>query len=207
MKKKEVIPTMKALVESVDAIIQGLNEKGAQLFKQGKYDQARAMLAKVESILGFRGKVLCLEDEWKILDVPILKKSSKPKVKKASATMTKPLPRGLRTNPGSFRYPILEALDRLGGSGNIREVFRIVEEILSGQLNKYDYQALPSDPNSIRWKKTVSWERYNMVKEGLLVSDSQRGIWEITDTGRESLRHARETIDLQHKLFSGKSSS
>jgi len=71
---------LKALVESVDAVIQGLNEKGAQLFKQGKYNQARAMLAKVESILGFRGKVLCLEDEWKILDVPILKKSSKPKV-------------------------------------------------------------------------------------------------------------------------------
>ena len=82
----------------------------------------------------------------------------------------------------------------------------MVEERLSGQLNKYDYQALPSDPNSIRWKNTASWARHNMVQEGLLAGDSPRGVWEITDAGREALAQARETIDLQHKLFSGKSS-
>ncbi len=82
-----------------------------------------------------------------------------------------------------------------------------MEEILSGQLNKYDYQALPSDNNSVRWKNTASWERYKMVQEGLLEADSQRGIWEITDAGRDTLKNAKESIDPQRNLFSGKSPS
>jgi len=206
MKKTEVTPAIKSLIDSIDGVVQGLNENGAQLFKQGKYDRARALISKVEAILGFRGKVLCLEDDWKALDVPILKKTTKPAAMKSYISMTKPLPKGLKTQPDSFRYPILEALDRLGGSGSIREVLSKVEESLSEQLNKYDYQPLPSDPNSIRWKNTASWARHNMVKEGLLAGDSQRGVWEITDAGREALKQARETIDLQHKLFSGKPS-
>jgi len=206
MKKTEVTPAIKSLIDSIDGVVQGLNENGAQLFKQGKYDQARVLISKVESVLGFRGKVLCLEDDWKALDVPLPKKPTKPAAKQSHISMTKPLPKGLKTPPDNFRYPILEALDRLGGSGNIREVLSKVEESLSGQLNKYDYQPLPSDPNSIRWKNTASWARHNMLQEGLLAGDSQRGVWEITDAGREALVQARETIDLQHKLFSGKPS-
>ena len=204
MKNTEVTPAIKALIDSIDEVVQGLNENGAQLFKQGKYDQARGLISKVESILGFRGKVLCLEDDWKALDVPILKRTAKPAAKKPHISMTKPLSRGLKTQPDTFRYPILDALDHLGGSGNIREVLSMVEESLSGQLNKFDYQSLPSDPNSIRWKNTASWARHNMVKEGLLAGNSQRGVWEITDAGHEALAQARETIDLQQKLFSGK---
>jgi len=207
MSIKEVVPNIESLLEAVDAVILGLNENGSELFKEGKYDQARALLAKVESISGFRGKVLCLEDDWKALDVPIIKKHSHPSKKKAASGLSKPLPKGLKTSYEDFCFPILEALDRLGGSGNIQEVLRIVEEILSGQLNKYDYQALPSDNNSVRWKNTASWERYKMVQEGLLEADSQRGIWEITDAGRDTLKNAKESIDPQRNLFSGKSPS
>lgn len=207
MNTKDVVTNIESLLETVDAVILGLNETGAQLFKEGKYNQARALLAKVESISGFRGRVLCLEDEWKALDVPIITKVSKRGAKKVTAARSKPLPRGLKTSYEEFRYPILEALDRLGGTGNIREVLRIVEEILSEQLNKYDYQALPSDSKSIRWKNTASWERHKMVEEGLLSAGSPRGIWEITDAGYEELKHAKETPDLQRKLFSKKSPS
>jgi len=207
MSNKEVVPSIESLLHAVDEVIMGLNENGSQLFKEGNYDQARALLAKVESISGFRGKVLCLEDDWKALDVPIIKKRTHPSKKKAASGPSKPLPKGLKTSYEDFRYPILEAVDRLGGSGNIREVLRIVEESLSGQLNKYDYQALSSDPNSVRWKNTASWERYNMVQEGLLAADSQRGVWEITDAGRDTLKNAKESIDPQRKLFSGKSTS
>ena len=207
MSNKEVVPSIESLLHAVDEVIMGLNENGSQLFKEGNYDQARALLAKVESISGFRGKVLCLEDDWKALDVPIIKKRTHPSKKKAASRPSKPLPKGLKTSYGDFCFPILEALDRLDGAGKVQEVLRMVEEILSGQLNKYDYQALPSDSNSVRWKNTASWERYNMVQEGLLAADSQRGVWEITDAGREALKHAKENIDLQRKLFSGKSTS
>ena len=202
MEEQDVIPTIDRLLDEIDGVISALNDQGAQLFSEGKYDQARALLNKVENIMGFRGKVLCLKDDWKALRVPVVVRDNvKGKgVKKAHARM-KPLKPGLKTPPDAFRYPILEALDRLDGAGRVRDVFRILGEIMSAQLNTYDYQPLPSDPNSIRWKSTAHNARFEMVKDGLLAEDSPRGVWEITDAGREALKHARDNPDLQRKLF------
>ena len=52
----------------------------------------------------------------------------------------------------------------------------------------------------------LDWERYNLVQEGLLASDSRRGVWEITKAGREALKHAKDNPDLQRKLFGNKNS-
>lgn len=202
MENQELIPAIDMLLEEVDQIVSRLNEEGAALFKAGNYDQARALLSKVEAVTGFRGKILCLRDEWKALNVPATQKSSTTERKRARST-TPPLKRGLKTSYDEFRYPILAALMRLGGSGRVGEVLRIVEEILSDQLNVYDYQTLPSDPNSVRWKNTASWERHNMVQDGLLASDSPRGVWEITSAGEEALEQAKNQPDLQKKLFTG----
>ena len=202
MEEKDVIPTIELLLDEIDAVISALNEEGARLFSEGKYDQARALLNKVEGITGFRGKVLCLKDDWKALRVPAL-------VMRAGGgesgvrTRSVPLKPGLKTSCEDFRYPILEALVRLDGAGRVRDVVRIVEEIMADQLNIYDYQPLPSDPNSVRWKNTVHWERYNMVQDGLLADDSPRGVWEITDAGRQALKHAKNNPDIQRRLFGG----
>lgn len=204
MKEKDVIPRIELLLDEIDAVISALNEEGARLFSEGKYDQARALLNKVEGITGFRGKVLCLKDDWKSLRVPaVVKGTLKDKGDAGARVRSNPLKPGLKTPPDAFRYPILEALDRLEGAGRVRDVFRIVEEIMADQLNIYDYQPLPSDPNSVRWKNTVSWERYNMVQDGLLAEDSPRGVWEITDAGRQALKHAKNNPDMQRKLFWG----
>jgi hypothetical protein len=202
MQNQDVIPTITNLLDEIDAVISALNEEGARLFSEGKYDQARALLNKVEGIIGFRGKVLCLKDDWKALRVPAVEKRSG-KGEAGAHSRIKPLKPGLKTSIDEFRYPILEALVRLDGAGRVREVFRIVEEIMADQLNIYDYQPLPSDPNSVRWKNTVYWERYDMIQEGLLVDDSPRGVWEITDAGLEALKHAKNNPDLQRRLFGG----
>jgi hypothetical protein len=206
MTDQQVIPVLENLLSEIDAVIARLNTEGADLFSEGQYDRARALLNKVESITGYRGKVLCLVDEWKALNVPATKKPSAQGKKPGERSPSKPLPKGLKTSYDEFRYPILEALVRLGGSAKLREVLRIVEEILSDELNIYDYQPLPSDPNSVRWKNTAHWERYNLVQDGLLASDSRRGVWEITDAGREALKHAKDNPDLQRKLFGNKNS-
>lgn len=203
MENQELIPAIDILLEEIDQIVLRLNEEGAALFKAGNYDQARALLSKVESVTGFRGKVLCLRDGWKALNVPASQKGSASERKSVGSTAA-PLKRGLKTSYGEFRYPILAALVRLNGSGRVGEVLRIVEEILADQLNVYDYQPLPSDPNSVRWKNTASWERHNMVQDGLLASDSPRGVWEITSAGKEALEQAKNQPELQRKLFAGK---
>ncbi len=204
MQNQDIIPTITALLDEIDSVVAQLNEQGARLFSEGNYDQARALLNKVESIMGFRGKVLCIKDNWKALRVPAIVKQALPGKGEAGAhTKSVPLRPGLKTHLEAFRYPILEALDRLEVAGRVRDVFRIVEEIMSEQLNTYDYLPLPSDPNSVRWKTTAHWERYNMVQEGLLSGDSPRGVWEITDAGREALKHAKHNPDMQRKLFGG----
>lgn len=204
MQNKDLLPTIRALLDQIDAVISGLNEEGARLFSEGEYEKARALLNKVDGILAFRGKILCLKDNWKALRVPLIEKSSSSDKDKTDIRYkTKPLKPGLKTGREEFRYPILEALVRLDGSGRVRDVFRIVEEIMADQLNTYDYQPIPSNLNSVRWRTTTHQERYTLVQEGLLADDSPRGIWEITVAGREALKHAKRNPDIQRKLFSG----
>ncbi|MEM3484447.1 MAG: winged helix-turn-helix domain-containing protein [Candidatus Methanomethyliaceae archaeon] len=104
------------------------------------------------------------------------------------------LQRGLRTPEDAFRQPILEALVELGGSGTLEQVLEIVGKKMENILNGYDRMPLPSDPSSIRWKNTAQWCRNTMVREGLLKADSPRGIWEISDKGREEVERCRPRI-------------
>lgn len=205
MPEQSVMPVFDKLLDEIAGVIASLNEEGAHLFSEGEYERARALLNKVESITGFRGKVLILRDEWKALNVPAVPERPPSGEKQPDGRpKTTSLKRGVRTSSGDFRYPILEALVRLDGAGSVGEVLGIVGEIMAEELNVYDFHPLPSDPDSVRWKNTAQWERYNMVQEGLLASDSKRGTWEITEAGREALRHAKDNPDLQRKLFSAK---
>jgi hypothetical protein len=43
-----------------------------------------------------------------------------------------------------------------------------------------DYHIRKSDKKPV-WHNVMNWERLNMVKDGLLKSNSPRGIWELND--------------------------
>jgi hypothetical protein len=85
-----------------------------------------------------------------------------------------------------YRRPILRALVSLGGRGPTREVLQRVHQSLKNNLTPADLEELPSGQR-LRWQENAEWERYHMVKEGLLARGSPRGIWEITDEGRSFL--------------------
>jgi len=59
--------------------------------------------------------------------------------------------------------------------------------LMKGVLIRVDYEPLASDPEMLRWRNTAQWARNSMVKEGLLKSNSPRGIWEISEAGRVAL--------------------
>jgi hypothetical protein len=84
-----------------------------------------------------------------------------------------------------YRVPILEALLEMGGKGTVKEIFGIVEEKMKYRFSSLDLEILKS--GYIRWQLMTAWQRMRMVKEGLLRSDSRRGIWEITDKGKKFL--------------------
>ena len=93
---------------------------------------------------------------------------------------------GEGTERQAYRVPILRALIALGGRAPIRQVLERVEQRLRNSLTPADLEELPSGQR-LRWQENAEWERFHMVREGLLSSGSPRGIWEITEEGRRFL--------------------
>ncbi|MCL6507024.1 MAG: winged helix-turn-helix domain-containing protein [Bryobacteraceae bacterium] len=187
MNHNEVYAAFEILLEEIEAAANGLNEAGAEAFRAGDYEKAKAAIEEATRLAEFREKVKVLQKEWAGL-LP-----SRPRVRKPKGRKTKArLPRGLRTPEDAFRRPILEALVELGGSAWIGDVLDRVEEKMKGVLNKYDYQPLPSDPRSKRWRNTAQWCRNTLVREGLVKGDSSYGVWEISDQGRKWLKEHKE---------------
>lgn len=89
-----------------------------------------------------------------------------------------------------YRLPILEAIIEKGGKATQQEVFEIIERKMSNQFKELDVQVL-TDGYTKRWQKMAAWQKYIMVKEGLLRSDSPRGVWEITEKGRKILEDSK----------------
>lgn len=74
----------------------------------------------------------------------------------------------------------------MGGKATESEVFESIEQKMGRFFNELDLEIL-KDGYTKRWQKMAAWQRYIMAKEGLLKSDSPRGIWEITDKGKKFL--------------------
>jgi len=72
-----------------------------------------------------------------------------------------------------------------------------VLQMMTGTLKDVDYEPLASDPDMPRWKNAAQWARNSMVKEGLLRSNSPRGVWEISDAGIRLL-HGEGNGQQQH---------
>jgi len=182
MERKEVNTAFEILLEEIEAVANSLNEAGAEALRAGEYERVKPAIEDATRIAEFREKVRTLKKDWAELLRP------RPRVRKSKGRNSKArLPRGLRTSEDFFRSPILIALVELGGRAPIGDVLALVEKEMQGILNEHDYQPLPSDAGSLRWRNTAQWCRNTLVQEGLMKSDSQRGIWEISDAGRRWL--------------------
>ncbi len=184
MDRNEVRIAFEILLEEIEAVANGVNDAGARAFQKGDYEEARKAIELGTRLAEFRAKVKALLGEWANLSVAPVTRTAP---KKRKRTLQK-LQRGVRTPEDAFRRPILEALAELGGKGTVDEVLRLVEEKMKDVLNPYDWKPLPSDPKMIRWRNTAQWCRNAMAREGFLKPDSPRGIWEISERGREVLR-------------------
>jgi len=94
---------------------------------------------------------------------------------------------GQRTQQAKYRTPILQALEDLGGSGYVNAVLDCVYKKMEKFLVPVDLEEI-SSVRQKRWRNTAMWERSHMIKDGLLKSDSPRGIWEISEKGKKYLK-------------------
>lgn len=114
--------------------------------------------------------------------------ASAPKRRKRSSQTTRPkrAARGTLLPQAEYELPLLESLVELGGSGPASGVIDLVGSKLDGRLTSADRSTQTS--GDVRWRNRVQFVRLGLVKEGLIARESPRGIWEITDSGRERLR-------------------
>lgn len=85
-------------------------------------------------------------------------------------------------------YPaILRVLQRLGGASTLREVLPLVTEEFPA-IAPEDV-ALTRKKGDSLWKNRVEWGRMHLVRVGY-IDNSQRGVWALTDAGREAAQRA-----------------
>lgn len=171
------------LLEEIEAEIELTNEAGARAFESGDYDRASHTLEKARKLSKYRDKVVELRREWSVL-VPEADDDAAERVQRRNLGR---LPRGMRTPEDAFFLPILRALERSDGSATSSDVLDEVGKAMAGTLREVDYEPLLSDPAMPRWRNTAQWARNALVQEGYLKDDSPRGVWELSEKGREFL--------------------
>jgi hypothetical protein len=84
-----------------------------------------------------------------------------------------------------YEVPILKILDAHGGRAPTREVLDELGEMLADRLMPTDHEKLAS--GDIRWRNRGQFVRLHLIDRGDMVKGSPRGLWEITDQGRDRL--------------------
>ena len=85
-----------------------------------------------------------------------------------------------------YCLPILKALEECGGSLATSGVLRQVYQLMEDELRVID-KSRRSD-GQFYWQNRTHDMRRELVSKGLMKVDSPRGIWEISEEGREYLR-------------------
>lgn len=179
------------LLEEVEAEIDFVNNVGAKAFEARDYDKAKEALEHAGSLTGLRDRVAGLRKEWN--ELAAVAERQEDEQTKADRRNLGRLRRGLRTPESEYYRPILQVLAERGGSGQVAEVLGRVGEVMKPILKDVDYDPLASSPDMPRWRNAAQWARNSMVKESLLKADSPRGIWEVSDRGREALERIAPT--------------
>lgn len=94
--------------------------------------------------------------------------------------------RGSLLPESEYEEPLLRALVARGGSAPASELIEDLGVSLDGMLTPADREVL--DSGLVRWKNRVQFVRLKLVQAGQIKKDSPRGIWEVTDAGRDRLK-------------------
>lgn len=104
-----------------------------------------------------------------------------------SRSVTRPkanrAPAGALLPEEAYELPLLRALDLAGGRAPSKEVIETVGRELKDDLTALDQERLQS--GGIRWQSRIQFVRLRMIERGLMDRNSPRGVWTLTDLGRE----------------------
>lgn len=109
-------------------------------------------------------------------------KASRPK--KTAEKRTR-VPKGSILPEADYELPILRALDQHGGRVPTSELIAQLEKEIDPRLTDVDRERLSS--GGIRWQNRAQFVRLKLIKKGEMVEGSPRGVWEISEAGRNRL--------------------
>ena len=181
-----VFAAFEILLEALETEIDSINQVGARAQQHRDYKGANAAISRALQATELLEKVESLCEDWEAL---IAIHRDNLEVVATSVERQNPvrLHQGQQTPEKDFCKPILKALRDLDGSARTKDALKKVELSMKGILTEADYEPLENDRGKPRWSNAARWARKSMVEEGLLKSDSQRGIWEITEAGRMAI--------------------
>jgi hypothetical protein len=110
------------------------------------------------------------------------KKSSRQRTRAAAGTL---LPED------RYIQPLLRVLDDAGGKAPFRDVVDAFGELVHDEFLPADFETL--DSGGIRWQSRLQFVRLRLVERGLLERDSPRGIWILSEAGRQELKELEES--------------
>lgn len=87
-----------------------------------------------------------------------------------------------KTEQPVLREYIIKGLKAHGGTARVNQVLDWMEQKLNDKLTPRDMQLRKS--GRLVWKNNACWERFQMVKKGILKNDSLKGIWELSEDYR-----------------------
>lgn len=186
--KNEVSTAFEILLEEIENVVEALNQEAERIFKCQDYEKAKILIEDASKITNFREKIKELQQQWKDIFAAKASKEWHISISKKKEKSHKKLKEGLRTPEDAYRIPILESIVELGGEGKAQDVMDKVFEKMAKNLNEYDLAPLPLNPRIKRWKNTTRWCRYTLTNEGLIDPNSERGVWVITEKGRNYLK-------------------
>ena len=190
MDYKQITESFKLLIEKLEKILPVLNKYGSKLVEEKHYDEAREIISKAETMVSLQNKVKALQEEWQSLEVQTIefKMQTEDMVEKDIQEIKKQFRSEPHLHNKDFRVPILQALVNLGGRSQRKYVFGELEKILADKLTENDWQKPPSNKKLTRWQTIATHTRTDLLNEGLITLNPQKGIWIITEKGRNALK-------------------
>jgi hypothetical protein len=208
MEHADVSKAFDMVLAKIQETIDALNGSVIEASQAEEFEQVQKLAAKGQQIVQFRERVLDLQTEWNRSitkppepAAPLPPDTLTSRAQQMETDFTDELEliepsadddEDERDIPAKqkedFYTPILGALIDLGGTARADEVLDKLEETMA--FSSRDLKARAAGP--IRWKHIAHQARHDLVHEkGFLSPLSPRGVWEVTEAGRNYL--ARNT--------------
>jgi hypothetical protein len=114
--------------------------------------------------------------------------SRQPRAKKRAGTRKSSgrtrAPSGTLLPEQRYELPLLRALIEAGGEAPYREVLESVGRALTHEFMPADHETLAS--GGVRWHSRLQFVRLRLVERGEMDREAPRGIWRITEAGRQA---------------------